>query len=146
MLPDWPAGTVVILATDDGAPHAIPVSAAIRAADDRILLALATRRGSLQRLRDRPRVAVALLAPGVAVTAEGVARVIAEPLTVGTVAVEVAVEVVRDHDRPTFAIETGVGWRWTDDVAAQRDAETRDGPAASDRLRPGGPISRGRRR
>ena len=126
MLPQWPPGTVAILATEDGAPHAIPVSAAIRADDDRILLALAVRRGSLQRLRDRPRVAVALLATDVAVTAEGVARVIAEPLTDGTVGVEVTVDAVRDHDRPTFAIETGVGWRWTDAEAAQRDAETRE--------------------
>ncbi|HET9103219.1 MAG TPA: pyridoxamine 5'-phosphate oxidase family protein [Solirubrobacteraceae bacterium] len=126
MLPDWPPGTVVILATEDGAPHAIPVSAAIRAADDRILLALAVRRGSLARLRVRPRVAVALLAPGIAITAEGDARVVAEPLTDGTVGVEVTVEVVRDHDRPTFAIQSGVGWRWTDEQAARRDTETRE--------------------
>jgi len=30
---------------------------------------------------------------------------------------------VRDHDRPTFAIEAGVRWRWTDSEAQRRDAE-----------------------
>lgn len=125
MLPHWPTGTVAILATDDGTPHAIPVSAVVRAGDRRLLLALAVRRGSLARLRERPRVAVALMAPGVAVTAEGTARVIAQPLTDGTVAVEVTVEAVQDHDRPTFAIEAGVRWRWTDDQAAARDADVR---------------------
>jgi len=125
MLPHWPAGTIAILATDDGTPHAIPVSAVVRGGDRRLLLALAVRRGSLARLRERPAVAVALIAPGVAFTAEGTARVIAQPLTDGTVAVEVTVDAIHDHDRPTFAIETGVGWRWTDDEAAARDADVR---------------------
>jgi len=52
MLPHWPAGTIAILATDDGTPHAIPVSAVVRGGDRRLLLALAVRRGSLAR---RPR-------------------------------------------------------------------------------------------
>lgn len=125
MLPHWPAGTVAILATDDGTPHAIPVSAVVRGGDRRLLLALAVRRGSLARLRERPQVAVALIAADVAVTAEGAARVIAQPLTDGTVAVEVTVRAVHDHDRPTFAIEAGVRWRWTDDEAATRDADVR---------------------
>lgn len=125
MLPHWPTGTVAILATDDGAPHAIPVSAVVRGGDHRLLMALAVRRGSLARLRERPQVAVTLIAPGLAVTAEGTARVVTEPLTDGTVAVEVAVQTVHDHDRPTFAIEAGVSWHWTDDEAAARDAEVR---------------------
>jgi predicted pyridoxine 5'-phosphate oxidase superfamily flavin-nucleotide-binding protein len=125
MLPHWPAGTVAILATDDGTPHAIPVSAVLRGGDRRLLLALAARRGSLARLRERPRVAVALIAPDLAVTAEGTARVIAEPLTEGTVGIEIDVVEVQDHDRPTFAIEAGVQWRWTDDEAAARDADVR---------------------
>lgn len=125
MLPHWPAGTVAILATHDGSPHAIPVSAVVRGGDHRLLMALAARRGSLARLRARPQVAVALIAPGVAVTAEGTARIIAEPLTEGTVGVEIAVVAVHDHDRPTFAIEAGVRWHWTDDAAASRDAEVR---------------------
>ncbi|MDQ6729168.1 MAG: hypothetical protein M3022_02380, partial [Actinomycetota bacterium] len=69
MLPHWPTGTVAILATDDGTPHAIPVSAVVRSGDRRLLLALAVRRGSLARLRAQPQVAVALMAPGVAITA-----------------------------------------------------------------------------
>lgn len=131
MLPHWPAGTIAILATEDGSPHAIPVSAVVRAGADRLLLALAAGRGSLARLRDRPRVAVAILGPDVAVTAEGVARLLADPLTEGTVAVQVTVQTLRDHDRPTFRIESGVRWRWTDDAAAARDAEVR---AALERL------------
>ena len=125
MLPHWPTGTVAILATVDGTPHAIPVSAVLRGGDRRLLLALATRRGSLARLRERPQVAVALIAPDLAVTAEGTARVIAEALTEGTVGVEIDVHAVHDHDRPTFAIETGVQWRWTDNAAAARDTEVR---------------------
>lgn len=125
MLPYWPAGTVAILVTADGTPHAIPVSAVVRGGDRRLLLALAVRRGSLARLRERPQVAVALIAADVAVTAEGTARVIAQPLTNGTVAVEVTVQAVHDHDRPTFAIEAGVRWRWTDDQAAAGDADVR---------------------
>ena len=79
----------------------------------------------MTRLRARPQVALALIGPDLAVTAEGTARVIAEALTEGTVGIEIDVHAVRDHDRPTFAIETGVQWRWTDDAAAARDAEVR---------------------
>lgn len=122
-LPHWPPGTVAILATTDPVPHAIPVSAVVRAGDARLLIALATSRGSLERLRARPGVAVALLGPGLALTAEGVAEIAAEPLTATTVAVAVLVSAIRDHARPTFAIESGVQWRWTDPEAAARDAE-----------------------
>ena len=134
--PHWPAGTVAILATDDGAPHAIPVSAVVRGGDRR----LADRPGRATRLAgaaarappgggrpDRPRVAV---------TAEGAARVIAEPLTEGTAGSRSPSSRSSDHDRPTFAIEAGVQWRWTDDEAASRDAEVR---AALARLSPPSP-------
>lgn len=124
-LPHWPPGTVAILATEDGAPHAIPVSACLRAGDAEILLALARSRGSLTRLRERPRVAVALLARDLAFTAEGLAVVVADPLTEGTVAVAIQVTAVRDHDRPTFALEAGVAWRWTDAEARARDEAVR---------------------
>jgi hypothetical protein len=40
--------------------------------------------------------------------------------------VEIEVERVQDHDRPTFAIESGVRWRWTDPDAEGRDAEVRE--------------------
>ena len=40
-------------------------------------------------------------------------------------AVEIEVDAVQDHDRPTLTIESGVRWRWTDQEAQQRDAEVR---------------------
>jgi hypothetical protein len=127
VLPEWPPGTVTILSTAGNGPHAIPVSAAIRAGPSRVLIGLATTRGSLARLRADPRVSLTIVADGVAVTAYGRARVLDDgaPLVVGVVAVEVEVERVEDHDRPTFEIESGVRWRWTDADADRRDAEVR---------------------
>lgn len=61
VLPEWPAGTVAILATAGDAPHAIPVSAAVRAGPRRILIALATARGSLARLLADPRVSLTIV-------------------------------------------------------------------------------------
>ena len=42
-VPDWPPGTVAILTTvaADGAPHAIPVSTALRIGPRTVMLALA---------------------------------------------------------------------------------------------------------
>ncbi len=136
MLPDWPAGTVTILATVAATatatatagdpPHAIPVSAAVRAGPDRALIALAATRGSLARLRADPRVSLTIVCEDTAVTAYGRARVLDdEPLAPGVIAVEIEVERVQDHDRPTFEIQSGVGWRWTDADAERRDAEVR---------------------
>ena len=125
-LPAWPAGTVLILVTGGTAPHAIPVSAAVRAGPWRALLGLAAGRESLARLRADPRVALVILAGGdVAVTAYGAARALPEPLAGGIVAVEVEVAEVQDHNRSTFVIESGVGWRWTDADAERRDADLR---------------------
>ena len=138
MLPDWPPGTVTILATGGETPHAIPVSAALRAGERRVLLALATTRQSLARLRSDDRVALTIMASDVAVTAHGRARVIDEQLVDGVVAVEIEVDRVQDHDRPTFAIESGVRWRWTDADARRRDAEVH---AALARLAGAGPGS-----
>jgi hypothetical protein len=87
------------------------------------LIGLAASRGSLTRLRADPRVSLVIIAEGVAVTAYGRARVLDEPLTHGVVAIEIEVHDVRDHDRPTFAIEAGVRWHWTDAEAKRRDAE-----------------------
>jgi flavin reductase (DIM6/NTAB) family NADH-FMN oxidoreductase RutF len=74
MLPDRPAGTVAVLVTIGETPHAIPVSAVLRAGPDRLLLGLADGRGSLARLREDPRVAVALLAAGMALNVRARAR------------------------------------------------------------------------
>ena len=125
MLPEWPPGTVTILATAGETPHAIPVSAAVRAGPRHVLLGLADSRRSLARLRADDRVSLAIVADHVAVTAHGRARVLDERLVEGVVAVAIAVEAVQDHDRPTFAIESGVQWRWTDAEAERRDAEVR---------------------
>ena len=123
-LPDWPAGTVCVLATSgaDG-PHAIPVSTAIRVADDRIVFALARTRGSLERLRADARVALNVAAGlDLAFTAYGEARVVADPLpgADGVVAVESAVDEISRHGRPTFTIDAGVAWHWTDPQAEAR--------------------------
>jgi hypothetical protein len=140
VLPEWPPGTVTILATAGDAPHAIPVSAAVRAGPRRALLGLAGSRGSLARLRADPRVSLAIIAEDLAVTAYGRARVLDEALVEGVVAVEIEVHEVRDHDRPTFAIEAGIRWRWIDAEAQRRDAEVRAAlarlAAPPDRLTP----------
>lgn len=128
-LPDWPEGTVATLATGGGAPHAIPVSTAVRAGPRRVLLALARRRESLARLREDPRVALSVLAAGdVALTAYARARVLEDPMPASdrVVAVELAVERIQDHREPRFAIDAGVAWRWTDAVAESGDAEIRE--------------------
>jgi hypothetical protein len=139
VLPDWPPGTVTILATAGETPHAIPVSAAIRAGPRHALIGLAGSRGSLARLRADPRVSLAIIAEDLAVTAYGRARVLDEALAEGVVAVEIEVHDVQDHDRPTFAIEAGARWRWTDAEAERRDAEVRAALArlADSRPRPG---------
>ena len=121
MIPDWPAGTVAILTT--AGPHAIPVSTALRTGARTVVFALGPSRGSLARLREDPRCALALIADGVAITLRGRATEIGE--AAGTVAIRLDVEAVDDHAQPTFAIEAGVQWRWTDPEAERRDAEVR---------------------
>ena len=124
-LPDWPPGTVAVLSTGAGAPHAIPISTAVRAGRRTLLLALATRREALARLRADPRCAVTVLGTGdVAITALGRANVV-QDLPGGVVAVRVDVEEVRDHNQPQFEILDGVRWRWTDARAERRDADVR---------------------
>jgi hypothetical protein len=126
----WPAGTVVALATQGDGPCVIPVSAALRAPDGDVLLALARSRGSLARLQADPRVAVLVLAADdIAVTFYGRAAVLDEALVEPVVAVRVSVERVAQHGRPSFVIESGVAWHWTDDSARARDAEVNAGLA-----------------
>lgn len=134
-LPKWPYGTVAILSTAAGPPHAIPVSTAVRAGSRRVLFALASGRESLRRLRVDPRVALTLLCEGdVAVTAHGAARVVEDPLPGidGVVAVALDVEEIQDHNRPHFVVEAGVRWRWVDPQARTRDADVRAALAALD--------------
>ena len=123
-LPEWPAGTVAVLSTGAGEPHAIPVSTAVRRGPLSLAFALGLRRESLARLREDPRGALTILAAGdVAVTVIGRAVVEEEGERIAVVAV--TVERIQDHGRDTFVIDDGVQWRWTDDEAARNDAEVR---------------------
>jgi hypothetical protein len=122
-LPDWPTRTIAVLATVEDGPHAIPVSAPVRAGDRRILLSLHRSRGSLQRLRERPEVALAVLTAGnVAFTARGRAHVVQEPMPAAPdyAVVAIDVEEIDDHRQAGFLVEAGVDRRWLDE--AERDA------------------------
>jgi len=127
-LPAWSPGTVAILSTGAGWPHAIPVSTGVRAGDRRVVLALARRRESLARLREDPRCALTILAAGdVAVTAHARATIVEEPMAISdrVAAVCLDVEALQDHGQPRFAIDEGVRWHWTDEEARARDEEIR---------------------
>jgi len=121
MLPDWPDGTVAVLSTTG--PHAIPVSTAVRKDATTIHLALAHGRDSLARLRDDPRCTLTVLAADTAFTAHAHAAVAGGDDRVAYV--RLAVDEVQDHLKPTFAIEDGVRWRWTDGDAEAGDAAVR---------------------
>jgi hypothetical protein len=118
-LPAWEAGTPALLCV--AGPHAIPVSSYVRAANDRIVVALGARRETLARLRTDPATAFCVLGKGVAFTARCRASVIKEPLEAapGNVAVELRVERVQDHlaDGRTEILD-GSRWRWIDVEAA----------------------------
>ena len=58
------SGTVAVLSTGAGEPHAIPVSTAVRRGPREVAFALALRRESLARLRLDPRCALTLIAAG----------------------------------------------------------------------------------
>ena len=127
-LPDWAPGTVCVLSTGGGAPHAIPVSTAVRAGPHRVLLALAARRETLIRLRRETRCALTVMAAGdVACTIHARAEIVEESLpgAEGVAAVSLAVDEVQDHMQPRFTITAGVAWDWTDDDARAGDAVVR---------------------
>ena len=124
-LPSWPEGTVAVLSTGAGEPHAIPVSTAVRRGPREVAFALSLRRESLVRLRTDPRCALTVLAAGnVAVTAVGRAVVVSEGERVAIL--RLAVERIQDHGQDTFVIDDGVRWRWTDADAERADAELRE--------------------
>ena len=122
-LPHWKQGTPAVLCVRG--PHAIPVSTAVRVADDRVLFALGRRRETLRRMREDPSAALCLLGDGLAFTAHGEARIVAEELEAAdsVVAVELSVTSVQDHlaDGRTQMLD-GARWRWLDDEAAAADA------------------------
>lgn len=125
-LPEWPPGTVAVLSTGAGPPHAIPVSTAVRTGPQTILFALALRRESLARVREDPRCALTIMAGGdVAFTAHGRATIVQEPMAVSdrVTAIRIDVDAVQNHGQDAFEIDSGVRWHWTDPAAEQRDAE-----------------------
>ena len=127
-LPYWEPGTVCVLSTGGGAPHAIPVSTAVRAGPQRVLLALAARRETLARLRREPRCALTVMAAGdVACTVHARAEIVEEALpgAEGVAAVSLEVEAIQDHMQSRFAIAAGIAWDWTDDEARAGDAAVR---------------------
>src|SRR4051794_6854264 len=108
-LPQWPEQTVAILSTAGDAPHAIPVSTAVRRGPRTIVFGLGLRRASLARLQEDPRCALAVLAGGdVAFTAHGRASV--ERLD-AIARVTLAVASIQDHMTSAFTIAAGVDWR-----------------------------------
>jgi flavin reductase (DIM6/NTAB) family NADH-FMN oxidoreductase RutF len=122
-LPEWPEGTVAVLSTGGGEPHAIPVSTAARRGPHVLAFALAHSRRSLTRLRKEPACALTIIAADLAFTAVGRAVVEAEHEKVAVV--RMTVDGIQDHMRPTFAVQEGVRWDWTDESAAAADAEVR---------------------
>ena len=140
MLPTWTPRTIAVLSTTNGAPHAIPVSAPVRAGDRLILINLHRSRDSLARLREQPAVALTILTEGdVAFTARGAARVVEEPMAVAPdyAAVEIAVEHVDDHRQPAFRVDSGVGRDWIDEAEkAALGARVAALRARSDRAHP----------
>jgi hypothetical protein len=102
-------------------PHPIPVTSYVRIGDERIVVALGSRRETLAHLRDDPAAAFCVLGKGVAFTAHCRATVVREALdaAAGNAAVELRVERVQDHlaDGRTEILD-GAQWRWTDAGAA----------------------------
>jgi hypothetical protein len=102
-------------------PHAIPVSSYVRAGDDRVVLAVGSRRETLARLRMDPASAFCVLGKGIAFTAHCRASVVRETMKAapGNTVVELRVERVQDHlaDGRTEILD-GASWRWIDQEAA----------------------------
>ena len=99
-LPEWERGTPAVLCV--AGPHPIPITAYLRADDNRVLLALGRQRETLRRLRKDP-----------------------EELEAAdtVVAVELAVDRIQNHlaDGRTEMLD-GARWRW----CAEEDGEAED--------------------
>jgi hypothetical protein len=121
-LPQWERGTPAVLCA--AGPHAIPISTAVRVADDTIRFALGREREMLHRLREDGRAALLVMGKGVAFSAYGWAAVVAEELEVAdtVVAVELRVDRFQDHlaDGRTEMVD-GARWRWTDEQLAESE-------------------------
>jgi hypothetical protein len=121
-LPEWERGTPAVLCV--AGPHAIPISTAVRAGDDRVRFALGRERETLRRVRGDEAAALLVMGKGLAFTAYGRAVVVAERLEVAetVVAVELRVSRVQDHlaDGRTEMVD-GARWRWTDEQLADSE-------------------------
>jgi len=121
-LPQWERGTPAVLCA--AGPHAIPISTAVRVADDAIRFALGREREMLRRLREDGRAALLVMGKGLAFSAYGTAAVVTEQLEVAdtVVAVELRVDRVQDHlaDGRTEMVD-GARWRWTDEQLAESE-------------------------
>jgi hypothetical protein len=122
-LPEWAEGTVAVLSTGAGEPHAIPISSATRKGPRTVTFALALRRASLARLRSDPRCALTIVTAGLAFSATGRAAVVRELERVAILALDV--EHIQDHRQETFVVDDGVRWHWIDEDARRADAEVR---------------------
>jgi len=124
-LPPLPDGLVALVAASgpDG-PSVIPVSALHRASPSRLLFALAPRRATLARLRADGRTAVALLGPGIALTAHGTSRVVADPLPGAPNVVALTLDITRLQDTAGAhtLVHDGIRWGWRDEESAARHA------------------------
>ena len=134
-LPEWERGTPAVLCVSG--PHPIPISTAVRVGGDRVRFALGREREALRRLREDERAALLVMGKGLAFTAHGTARVVAEGLEVAdtVVAIELRVAHVQDHlaDGRTEMVD-GARWRWTDDALADSEPKIW---AEIERLSPG---------
>lgn len=127
-LPEWDDGTVAVLSTGGGRPHAIPVSTGVRAGPRRVLIALALRRESLARLREEPRCALTIMGAGnVALTAHATASIVQDPMEISDTVAAVCLDVddIQDHTQARFEIEAPVRWRWRELEARERDGAIR---------------------
>jgi hypothetical protein len=122
VLPTWPEGTVAVLTTIDGGPHAIPIATILRAGDRRIRFSLRRGGGSLERLRRSREIALVVLGDGDnAFTASGRARVIEESMARNSdfAAVELVVDSIDDHRQAGF--DVGVNWIDKSELNALRE-------------------------
>src|SRR3954447_9915008 len=121
-LPEWPPTTIAVLSTADRVPHAIPVTAPVRADDRQILFSHKHDRGSLARLRSQPEVALMICAEGdVAFTARGRAHVMAEQMASAPqfAAVALDVEAIDNHQQAAVAVGAGPAVHWRDERAQE---------------------------
>ena len=88
---------------------AIPVSAPMRADSRRIPIALKRTLGSLNRLRNRPEVALLLLGREHRLYGPGRAQVVREPIAGAAECAAVAIDVqsIDDHRQPEFEVDSG---------------------------------------